>query len=354
MKILFEANHPAHVHFFKNAIRNLEDRGHEVLIEARDKDVTFALLDTYKLNYKVVGPHYKSLVKKAYGLVKTDFKLLKIGREFKPDVLIGRGSVYLAHLSVLINKPYIAFVDTEHAKLMAWLTLPFTDAILTPSCFKKKINPKKHIKFDGYKELAYLHPNYFKPDSSVLDDLELSRNDNFIVLRFVSWRASHDVGERGFDIETKMQFIKKLENYSRIFITSETELGREFEKYKINIPIEKIHSLLYYATMYIGESPTMTTESAILGTPAICVSSWACSCGNFEDLYNNYGLIYCFKNQNNAITFALDLLEDNNLKKKWKRKREKLLNDKIDVTKFMTDFIERYPESYHEYIKREG
>ena len=36
---------------------------------------------------------------------------------------------------------------------------------------------------------------------------------------------------------------------------------------------------------------------------------------------------------------------------KWVKKREKLLKDKIDVTAFMTEFIEKYPESFHEYCE---
>jgi len=349
MKILFEANHPAHVHFFKNAIWNLEDRGHEVLIEARDKDVTLALLEAYKLNYKVVGPHYKSLVKKAYGLFKTDLKLLKIARDFKPDILVGRGSAYLAHLSMLINKPYIAFVDTEHAKLAAWLVFPFVDVILTPACFKKKINPKKHIKFDGYKELAYLHPNYFKPDPSVLDDLGLSKTNKFIVFRFVSWSASHDVGHHGIDLKTKQKFIKELEKYGRVFMTSEANLGKKFERYKIRVTPERIHDLLYYATMYIGEGSTMATEAGILGTPSIYVSSLVGTMGNFEELEKRYGLVYSFQDPNLALEKALQFLEDANSKASWQKKRKNLLNEKIDVTKFMTDFIENYPNSFNEY-----
>ena len=347
MKILFEANHPAHVHFFKNTIWNLEDRGHDVLIEARDKEITLALLEAYGLNYKVVGPHYKSLVKKAYGLVKTDLKLLKIAKTFKPDILVGRGSPYLAHLSMLINKPYIAFVDTEHARLVGFLSRPFVDVYCMPSCFKGKIDPKKDVRYNGYKELAYLHPNYFKPDPSVLDELGVSKDDKFIIMRFVSWDASHDIGEYGIDLKTKQRFVKELEKYCRVFMTSEANLGKKFEKYKIRVPPERIHDLLYYATMYIGEGSTMATEAGLLGTPSIYISSLVGTMGNFEELEKRYGLVYSFQESDKALDKTLQLLEDANLKTSWQKKREKLLNEKIDVTKFMTEFIENCTESFY-------
>jgi predicted glycosyltransferase len=49
-----------------------------------------------------------------------------------------------------------------------------------------------------------------------------------------------------------------------------------------------------------------------------------------------------------AFDKALELLENINLRKEGKRKREKLLNDKIDVTALMVKFIENYPESFEE------
>ena len=40
------------------------------------------------------------------------------------------------------------------------------------------------------------------------------------------------------------------------------------------------------------------------------------------------------------------LIQKPNLKEEWKKKREKLLKDKIDVTAFMVWFIKNYPESF--------
>jgi hypothetical protein len=39
MKVLIDIGHPAHVHFFRNAIRELESKGHAVKVTARDKEV---------------------------------------------------------------------------------------------------------------------------------------------------------------------------------------------------------------------------------------------------------------------------------------------------------------------------
>ncbi|HEC77313.1 MAG TPA: DUF354 domain-containing protein, partial [Thermoplasmatales archaeon] len=248
---------------------------------------------------------------------------------------------HLAHVSAVLNKPFIIFEDTEHATVAQKICLPFTDAVVTPDCYMRDFG-KKHVRFNGYYELAYLHPNYFKPDPSVLDDLGLRRDDNFIILRFVSWGATHDICQHG--IKNKMELVRKLDKYGRVLITSEGVLNTKLEKYKIKISPEKLHDLLYYASLYIGEGGTMATESAVLGTHAIHISTTAKYCGIFYDL-NKYDLMWISDAENGAIGKVVEILQKNNIKKEGKRKREKLLKDKIDVTAFMIKFMEIYPES---------
>ncbi len=353
MRILVGVGHPKHVHIRKNIVHNLENDGHEVKILAWAKDLAIYLLNFYGFEYEIVGKNYKGLAKKAYGMLMSDLNVLRVAKKFKPDILAW-GGPYLAHVSKLIGKPHIGFTDTEHAGLTNWLSNPFSDVIVTPACYKGKINPKKHVTYNGYEELTYLHPNYFKPDPAVLDDLGLSKNDRYIILRFVSWQASHDIGDSGFT--NKEEVIKSLEPFGQILITSERKLPPELEKYKIAIPPEKIHHALYFATLYIGESAPMATESAILGTPAIFVST--SRRGYTDELENKYGLVYNFNDpktmQKYALEKAFKLLENENIKRIWEKKRMKMLSEKIDVTKFLTDFIGNYPESFYEYKGKGG
>jgi len=344
MRIMVGIAHPKQVHFWKNIINNLEEDGHEVEIVAWKKDITLYLLNVYGFKYEVIGKNYKGLMRKAYGLLESDFKAFKVARNFKPDILLA-GSPALAHVSKIIGKPHIDFIDTEHANIANWLTYPFSDAICTPSCFRKEINSDKHLIYNGYMELAYLHPNYFKPDANVLDALGLSKDDKFIIMRFVSWGASHDIGDKGFTNKEKV--IKSLEKYGQVLITSEGKLSSKLEKYKITIAPEKIHHVLYFASLYIGESAPMAAESAILGTPAIFVST--SKRGYTDELESKYGLVYNFSEPKTmekcALEKAFELLNDNNTKKKWKEKRRKMLSEKIDVTRFIINLIENYPES---------
>ena len=201
---------------------------------------------------------------------------------------------------------------------------------------------RKQVRYNGYHELAYLHPLYFKPNPSVLQELGLNSEDKFAIMRFVAWQASHDIGQHGFNLETKRRAVRELEQHIRVFITSENPLPTEFEKYRMSIPPEKVHDLLPYAAMCIGEGATMATEAALLGTPSIYVSSLWNKLGNFIEMGTKYDLIYSFQAADRAIEKALEMLQQADIKKQWAAKRERLMADKIDVTQFMVELAESY------------
>jgi len=345
--------HPAHVHHFKNMIRNLESKGHIVKICTTDKDVTLHLLDAFSFDYEILGVNRsRSIMAKAFLLFESEYRMLRIARHFKPDLFVSRGSPASAHTSMILRKAHIAFLDTDLANLKDMITTPFTSVICTPSCFKKDLG-KKQVRYNGYKELAYLHPNCFQPDPSVLNELSLSESDKYFIVRFVSWGAIHDIGQQGLDQAAKRRLVAELKAFGRVLLTSESPLPDEFKQYGIPVPPERIHDLLYYAMMYIGEGATMATEAAVLGTPSIYISSLASTMGNFVELEEKYGMVFIFKDVEPAIGKVAKLLQQPNLKQDWAQKRERLLTDKIDVTKFMVDFVENYPRSFEKAKQRQ-
>ena len=114
-----------------------------------------------------------------------------------------------------------------------------------------------------------------------------------------------------------------------------------------------MHDLLNYAAMYIGEGSTMATEAAVLGTPSLYISTLSKYLGYCIELEEQYGLLYRFLKAEDAVRTAEELIQQPNLKEQWSMKRQKLLEDKIDVAEFMTDFVENYPESFQRYQKKE-
>jgi uncharacterized protein len=356
MRVLIGIGHPAHVHFFKNFINNFQKKGHEIKIIARDKEVTRDLLEKYHLDYELFGRHRQTMLAKVLEIPQNDLIFLNATKKFKPDILLGINNYTSAHVSAITRIPSIIFTDTEEAPLGNIATFPFASTICTPSCFLKDLG-KKQVRYRGYHELAYLHPDYFSPDPSVLDQLGLSKGENYFLLRFISWGASHDIGLSGMHMDSIKTIIKSLEGQGRVYISSERPLDPALEKYRLKTSPEIIHSLMYYASLYIGEGGTMAAEAAILGTPSIHIEADSNGIatgnfvGNFLDLRDRYGLLYFFADQNEAFSKALEILENKNAKQEWQKKREYLLKDKVDVTAWMTSFIENYPESFNRYKK---
>lgn len=336
-KILFDIGHPADVHFFKNLIWEMEKRGHEVIITSRRKESTFQLLDYYNFDFIDLGINKKGLLKKAIGLVGTDYKLLNISRKFKPDILTGFASPYITHVAKLIGKKSILFNDTEHAKLNNRLSIPYSDYFVTPSSFRDDYG-EKHIKFDGYKELAYLHPNWFKDEKNALKELDIKKNEKYFVLRLVSWQASHDVGYKGLSKDQISELIKTLEEKGRVLLSSEY-YDKNFEDYYIKLHPAKIHTVMNHSVMYIGEGATMATEAAVLGKPSFFISPLSGQLGYLDELERGYGLLFSFKTMAESLNKIKDVLESD-FTKEWNEKKNRMLDEKIDVTKFMIDLFD--------------
>lgn len=346
MKILIDIGHPAHVHLFRYFAREMLNKGNEILFTCRDKEFEIQLLKEFGFTYKTFGKKYLSPVGKLWGLLEFDIKEFFAGLRFKPDILLSHGSFYAAHASFLLGKPHISLEDTFNFEQIK-LYKPFTKAILT-SDYDHPLKSDKVIRYSGYHELAYLHPRRFTPDKSVLNDLGVDENEKFAIIRFVSWNASHDIGHKGISLENKIRAVKEFSKYSRVFISSEAELPPELLKYKIKIAPHKMHDALAYATMLWAESFTMPAECSVLGTPSVIIHNSKAL--NLQEQQVNYGL--CFKysesaeDQERAIQKGIELLNTHGLRDEWHLRRDKMLEEKIDVTAFLDWFVEQWPESF--------
>lgn len=246
----------------------------------------------------------------------------------------------------LKRKTHFALTDTETAGFYDKFFGKFVSVLFTAKSFKRQLRADQ-LRYNGNIELFYLHPNRFKPIEDVTELLHIEPKDKYVIMRFVSWQAYHDKGLSGFSNENKLKAATEFSKYAKVFITSETQLPAELEPYRIKIPPEKMHDVLANAQFFFGESSTMASESAVLGTPAIYLNeNWFGS----TDEEKEYGLLYSYReNQEDqlaAVTKGIELLKDDNLKSKMQIKRIEFLKDKIDVTGFMLWFIENYPESF--------
>jgi len=207
MKILIDIGHPAHIHYSKNAIKQWQKNGHEIIITARDKKVIKELLNNLKLPFINRGKGKNSKIGKLFYMIYADLKLIGISLKYKPDIYLSFSSAYTAQVSYLLRKPHIAFNDTEHTdRLHSKFTYPFSTSIITPASYQNDLGVKQ-VRFNNIDDGLYLHENYFKPDHKIKKELMLNEDDEYVILRFVSWNAHHDYGQSGLDLNTKRALI---------------------------------------------------------------------------------------------------------------------------------------------------
>ena len=169
-------------------------------------------------------------------------------------------------------------------------------------------------------------------------------NEFFFVLRFVALKGHHDTRHTGISIEQKRILINSMSKRGKVFITSENPIETEFEKYRIKVSTEKIHSVLYFASAFVGDSQTMTSEAAVLGTPAFKCNSFAGKLSVPNELEKKYELCYSYQPSefHGLIEQLNTILNDSNSKEKWKQKVKYLWKEKIDVSTFIFEFITTY------------
>lgn len=345
MNILIDIGHPAHVHLFRNFAHIMLGKGHNVFFTCRDKEFEIALLKSNGFHYKSFGKKFKSTIGKVLGLLIFDFKEYLTGLKFKPDIILSHGSPYAAHASKLLGVPHISFEDTYNFEQIR-LYEPFTDVIFTGDYEHPKVS-KKEIRIPTYHELAYLSPTQFSPNAAILNDLGIATGEQYTVVRFVSWAASHDKGHQGISYKTKVDAVKTFLKYGKVFISAEGILPKELEKYRLPVSPDKIFDVLAYATMVWGESSTMSEEAAILGVPSVYFNND--STFYTQHLEKEFQLVFNLsesqEDQKNGILLGEDILTDKYPKEKWVKQRRRMLKSRIELTNFLVWFVSDYPSS---------
>lgn len=343
---LFALGHPAHFHLYKNTISELIKREHSVSIVISDKDILKNLLDNHRLKYFVIAEkkNKEGVIKKLFKLISSSFELNRIVRKLKPDLIIG----CLTQIGIIgwwnkIPTIFNAEDDIDYTYLQAILVYPFIKHIVMPIPTNVSIFKKKKIGYDGYQKLSYLHPNWFVSDYKKIEYPE----NVFFILRVAKLKAYHDLNITGLSDEIILKIISVLKDRGRILITSERSLPRDVEKYIYKGKIEDIHHYLAFADMYIGDSQSMAVEAAILGTPGIRFNKFAGKISILEELEKKYELTTSIDSSEPEKLFKTieTMLNSNNLKQDYSNRRDKMLNEKIDVTKFFIWLIENYPKS---------
>jgi predicted glycosyltransferase len=359
MNVLIQLVHPAHFYYYRDTIKDLKSKGHRVILAIITKDMLEDIVQAAGVEYVNICPNPlkgKYRWGMIYDMIIRDLRMIKLALRNRVDVISG-STVESAHVGWLLRKPNInigeddAYIVPKYTNNIA----PFVDVRLSPySCDNGKIEHKS-VHFPGFWKLAYLHPNRFTPSIEKVKQYGIDTEKPYFLLRFSALNAHHDKGIKGISTEIAQRIIDILSPHGQIYITSERKLEQQFEPYRIKINPLDIHHVMASATLYIGDSQSMAVEASMLGVPALRFNDFVGKkkIGVMGELEHVYGLTYGISSHEPQQLYdkIQELIAIPNLREEFQARRQRMLDEKIDVTAFLTWFLENYPASAVQHVE---
>ncbi|WP_247010538.1 DUF354 domain-containing protein [Halorientalis litorea] len=339
MRFLILVNTPAHVHLYRNLVPRLQNRGHDVLVLARDYGCTVDLLDYYDLPSELYGrqaPSFRSLVANVPGQFG---RIARRARSFAPDVVFGRGA-YAVVAGTATRTPIVLVIDSEPSQVSHRVSSRFARTVVSPNAFEGSLGDH-HVRFDGLQECAYLHPEVFTPDPSVRDALGVGSDEAYALVRLNAFDALHDVGS-GSRNDERRELIRNLAERATVFVSDEAGTldlsALPAERYDIHPG--RMHDALAEARLFVTDTGTMATEAGLLGTPTVRYADPdEPTMGEFEELREN-DLLEQHNTMSDVVNAAERLLDNDEVVTRWATARDRYLTGTADLTALLVNIAE--------------
>jgi len=355
MNVLIQLSHPAHFHLFKNVAKNMIEDGNKVLFVIKSKDILEQLLVDAGLPYVNINQHTHRGSKFGilWDMLVREFRIVRLCRKHKIDLLTG-STPDIAHAGWWLRKWRVNVAEDDLAVVPIFdiIASRFVQCLVIPDPCNLGHIENKGAHYPGYHELAYLHPNHFTADASVVKGYGIDTDKPYFLIRFAQLNAHHDDGIKGINAVIAQRLVDILKPHGRIYITSERPLEPQFEEYRIKINPLDMHHVMAFASLYIGDSQTMAAEAGVLGVPFVRFNDFVGRIGYLNELENDYELGYGIKASTEGSVERLcervEALVDMKFEERrsvFQARRKKMLLEKIDCAKFLTYFIEQYPAS---------
>jgi predicted glycosyltransferase len=280
IKIWIDLDNTPHVPFFIPIIRELERRGHQVVLTARDAFQVCELADEKGLRYIKIGHHYgKNPFMKVFGLLWRSAQLMPYCLRQRPALAISHGARSQILLCNLLRIPAVLIGDYEHSRSapMAspkWMIAP-------DSLFGHKflVKANRLRLFRGIKEDVYVPE--FKPDLSLLDELGLRQDEMVITVRPPANEAHYYNPESDVLFVELMSRICKAPGVRAVLLPrhhlQEQALRADYPDWfkdgKTIVPSRTVDGLdlIWYSDLVVSGGGTMNREAAALGVPVYSI-----------------------------------------------------------------------------------
>lgn len=279
-RIWIDLDNTPHVPFFMPIIAELRERGHEVVVTARDAFQVCDLADFHGLKYCKIGRHYgKQKLAKVLGLFYRATQLMPVALAARPTLAVSHGSRSQIIACNLLRIPSILIADYEHAQtppLMRpkWELAPESIPSEVLHCRNGRVR-----KYSGIKEDVYAWT--LTPDASVLKDLGVGLSETVALVRPPANEAHYHNPESERLFERAMNRLRAHDGVRIVLLPRNrkqedwirSEWPEWFVDQRVVIPTKAIDglNLIWHADFVISGGGTMNRESAALGVPVYSI-----------------------------------------------------------------------------------
>jgi len=279
-KIWIDLDNSPHIPFFIPIIEQLEKRGHQILLTARDSYQVCELLKFHHLACKVIGRHWgKNRALKTAGTLGRAARLVILAIKEKPDLAISLLSRAQLLACKALGIPTIVMFDYEFVMRMKFL---HPDWIFVPEVMPDSVAGvplREVLRYPGLKEDVYV-PR-FKPDATMKKQLGISETDLLVTVRPPATEAHYHNPESEKLLSGALDFLTHQPDVRVILlprndgqaVALQKEWGDWIAKGKIVIPEHVVDglNLIWFSDLVISGGGTMNREAAALGVPVYSI-----------------------------------------------------------------------------------
>lgn len=274
MKIWIDLTNSPHVLVLRPVIAELEARGHQVEVTARDFAQTLELCERFGIAHTAIGHHRGAgLLDKARGLVARSLALARWGRSRGFDRAIGHGSNDVTVAAALLRIPSATTFDYEWARVQHTVncrlaTTVVVPEVIPPARLRRYGAAGKLRRYPGLKEEYYLSD--FEPDPGVLGPLGLDTGRPIALVRTPPAVSLY----HRFENDLFGAVLERLRGQQVVVLPRTPEQRAELTAAGGFIVPERAidaQSLIAYADLVVSAGGTMNREAVALQTPVFTV-----------------------------------------------------------------------------------
>lgn len=279
-KIWIDLENTPHIPFFKPIINELNKRGYDCVLTAREAYQVIDMADRFGLNYERIGHHYgKNKILKVLGVVIRSLELMPFIMKHKPALAIAHGSRTQLVASRLSGIPSLMLYDYEFTQGLVVINPTY---VMAPEVIPNKstsLPADRVFKYPGIKEDVYV--TSFVPDPSIKSDLKIDDRKLVITIRPPATEAHYFCQASEDLFEASMEFLRRKKEVQLILLPRNKKQEEfikehwksEFASGKIIMPSHAVNGLdlMWYSDFVLSGGGTMNREAAALGVPVYSI-----------------------------------------------------------------------------------